>query len=326
MGVRRAPEEVGGSVVAEMGPDPDASGPELRFESALPPLRRPVLVAAFEGWNDAGDAASMAARHLLSLLDDRLVASIDPEAFYDFTSTRPEVRLVGGAIRRIVWPTTEVRAGLLPGADRDLLVLVGVEPHLRWRTYCAHIVEIVRRTGCELVLTLGALLADVPHSVPVRVTGTASDPAVASRMGLERSRYEGPTGIVGVLHDALARSRVESVSVWAAVPHYLQGTPSPKAALALLERAAALLDLPLTLTGLEIAAADYERQVDDAISGDEEMQAFVRQLEAAQGEDDDEEGDPDVAPEPGRLTDAEGNVPSGDAIAAEVERFLREQG
>ncbi len=303
----------------------DAS--ELHWEPDLPALRRPVMVAAFEGWNDAGDAASMAARHLLSLLDDRLLASIDPEEFYDFTTTRPEVRLVGGAIRRIVWPTTEVRVGLVPGTDRDLVVLVGVEPHLRWRTFCGHVVEVVRRTGCELVLTLGALLADVPHSIPVRVTGTASDPSVAVRMGLERSRYEGPTGIVGVLHDALARARLESVSIWAAVPHYLQGTPSPKAALALLERAGALLGLPLQLTGLEIAAAEYERQVDEAISGDDEMQAFVRQLEAAQGEEDDEdEDDPDLAPEPGRLTDAEGNVPSGESIAAEFERFLREQG
>jgi proteasome assembly chaperone (PAC2) family protein len=299
---------------------------ELRWEPETPPLRRPVLVAAFEGWNDAGDAASMAVQHLLSLVDDRLLASIDPESFYDFTSTRPEVRLVGGAIRRIQWPSNDVRMGTLPGADRDLVLLAGVEPHLRWRTFCGHVVEIARRLRCELVITLGALLADVPHSVPVRVTGTASDSTVAGRLGLERSRYEGPTGIVGVLHDALAKARVESVSIWAAVPHYLQGTPSPKAALALLERVASMLTVPVPLSALEVATAEYERQVDDAISGDDEMQAFVRQLEAAQGDDDDDEDDPDLAPEPGRLTDSEGNVPSGDAIAAEFERFLREQG
>jgi hypothetical protein len=300
---------------------------ELRWEQERPTLHRPILIVAFEGWNDAGDAATTAAKHLATHASAQPLAGIDAEHFFDFTSTRPEVRLVGGKMRRIVWPANDLKWGRLLGADRDIIVLSGVEPHLRWRTFCGLVVEVAKAMQCEMVLSLGALLADVPHSRPVPITGTSYDPSVAARYGLERSRYEGPTGIIGVLHDAFARERIDALSLWAAVPHYLQGTPSPRAALALVERLSQILEVVVPVVDLQIAAVDYERQVDEAISGDEEMQAFVQQLEANHLEEsDDEDDDADVAPEPGQLTDADGNVPSGDAIAAELERFLRDQG
>jgi proteasome assembly chaperone (PAC2) family protein len=300
---------------------------ELRWETERPALQRPVLIVAFEGWNDAGEAATTAVRHVGTHASATPLASIDAEQFFDFTTARPEVRLVGGKVRRIVWPTNDLKWGRIPGANRDVIVLAGVEPHLRWRTFCGLVLEVAKAMNCELVVSIGALLADVPHSRPVPITGTAYDGSVATRYGMERSKYEGPTGILGVLHDAFARERIDAVSLWAAVPHYLQGTPSPRAALALVERLSELLEVTIPVLDLQIAAVDYERQVDEAISGDEEMQAFVQQLEANHLDElEDDDDDADLAPEPGDLTDADGNVPSGDAIAAELERFLREQG
>jgi proteasome assembly chaperone (PAC2) family protein len=271
---------------------------------AEPRLRRPVMLAAFAGWNDAGDAASSAARYLRDRWQARAFATIDPEEFFDFTTTRPEVRLVDGVTREIVWPTNEFSAAA-PGGDHDVVVLLGVEPQLRWRTFCEEVLGVARRLGVELVVTLGALLADVAHTRPVQVTGAAADPAMAARLGLQRSRYEGPTGIVGVLHDACRQAGVPSASLWAAVPHYVAGTPSPKAALALVQRAGALVGTPVAATDLEIAAAAYERQVSEVVASDEEVAAYVRELEEAASEDD---------------------LPSGEALAAELERFLREHG
>jgi len=201
-----------------------------------PKLKRPVLVAAFEGWNDAADAATSAARFLRDHWAARQFAEIDSEEFYDFSSTRPQVRLVDGLTREIVWPANELYAASIPGGERDVIVLLGVEPGLKWRTFSTQIVDVGRELGVELFLTLGALLADVPHTRPVRVTGTAADAELVQRLGLQRSRYEGPTGIVGVLHDAFSKAKVPSASLWAAVPHYVSLAPSPRAALALCRR------------------------------------------------------------------------------------------
>jgi proteasome assembly chaperone (PAC2) family protein len=276
-----------------------------------PKLRRPVLVAAFEGWNDAADAATSAARFLRDHWAARHFAEIDPETFYDFSATRPQVRLVDGLTREIVWPANELFAASLPGNEHDVVVLLGVEPGLQWRTFCSEIVDVGRDLGVEMFITLGALLADVPHTRPVRVTGTAADPELVQRLGLQRSRYEGPTGIVGVLHDAFAKAHVPSASLWAAVPHYVAATPSPKATLALVERAVELLGgASVPTTALEIASASYERQVSEVVESDEDVSDYVHRLEESSDDGEDEELE----------------LPTGDELGAEFERFLREQG
>lgn len=285
-----------------------------------PQLRRPVLLAAFEGWNDAGDAASTAARYLATEWGARRIAVIDPEEFYDFTVVRPNVRLIDGVTREIDWPENEITLGATPA--RDVLFLHGIEPQLRWRTFTKQVVHVAESLGVELALTLGALLAEVPHTRPVHVTGTAGSDELVQRLRLERSRYEGPTGIVGVLHDALAGAGIPSASLWAAVPAYVAKTPSPKGALALVKRAADLLDERADVTSLEIASAAYERQVSEVVNEDEDVASYVRSLE----ETDDEErtsgvaigGHPSQEPMPPMV--------GGDALAAEVERFLREHG
>jgi proteasome assembly chaperone (PAC2) family protein len=274
--------------------------------TARPTLREPVVIAAFEGWNDAGDAATTAARYLVDRWDVDLVAEVDPEEFYDFTSTRPEVRLDDDGMREIVWPTTEIYAGTVPGADQDVLLIIGTEPQLRWRTYCAQLTAVAQDQGARLCLTLGALLAEVPHTRPTPLVGTAYDPEVVSGLDLQPSQYEGPTGIVGVLHDAWRRAGLRSASLWATVPAYVPGAPSPKAALALIERAASMLQTWVPTTDLEIASASYERQVSELVDADEETATYVASLEERH----------DVEP---------GVLPTADSIAEEIERFLREQ-
>ncbi|MFP5375848.1 MAG: PAC2 family protein [Acidimicrobiia bacterium] len=277
-----------------------------------PRLRRPVLVAAFEGWNDAGEAASLAARYLAAQWAARRFATVDPEEFYDFTATRPRVRFGDGPRREVVWPDGELSAASLAGSAHDVVFLHAAEPQLRWRTYATAVVDVARSLGVELALTLGGLGAEVPHTRPVRITGTAADAGLERRLGLERSRYQGPTGIVGVLHDALAGGGIASASLWAAVPHYVSGTPSPKAALALVERTAALLGTQVETLDLEVAAAAYERQVSEVVAEDEDVAGYVARLEESGG---DGEGDePDELPWP----------PPPD-LAGEVERFLRDQ-
>jgi len=240
-----------------------------------PKLRRPVLVAAFEGWSDAGDAASTAAKYLAAAWGARRFAVIDSEDF-----------------RQIDWPTNEFAAASLPGGKRDVIFLHGVEPQLKWKTFCAAVLDVAHSLDAEMALTLGALLTDTPHSRPVRVTGTATDPELGARLGLQRSRYEGPTGITGVLHDALTRGNIPSASLWASVPHYVSQVPSPKATLALVERAAEMLGGSVEVTDLQIAAAAYERSVDERVEADDEAAAYVRQLEeAAEEEERDEEDD-----------------------------------
>ena len=286
--------------------------------TARPQLRRPVMVAAFEGWNDAGDAATSATTYLAEAWQAEPFADIDPEEFYDFTSTRPRVRLSDGLTRTIDWPANVISAASLPGSDRDVVFLQGVEPQLRWRTFAGAVAGVAQAVGVELVVTLGALLAEVPHTRPVRVTGTAHDPALVARLGLQRSHYEGPTGIVGVLHQSLDRAGLASASLWASVPHYVGQTPSPKAALALVERTAALLDEPIRTADLDLAAAAYERQVSEVVDADEDATAYVRSLEEADEDAGDDAGDEGGGPRLDQL--------QGDDLVDEVERYLREHG
>ncbi|MEO5678923.1 MAG: PAC2 family protein [Acidimicrobiales bacterium] len=288
-----------------------------------PQLRRPVLVASFEGWNDAGDASTMAVQHLQDTWGAEPFASIDPEEFHDFTEDRPIVHLVDGITRRISWPEHALSSCTPPGSAEDVAFLVAVEPQLRWRTYATAVLEVVKALDCSLVLTLGSLLADTPHTRPVRITGTAHDPQLARSLGLTRSRYEGPTGIVGVLHEQLAQAGVPSVSLWAAVPHYVGRNPSPPAALALVERASSLLRLPVDTTDLRAAAAEYLTEIDDAVQADEEAREYVLGLERAE----DEPAIPEALQlgELRRPEDEGVTMAGADELAAEVERFLRNQ-
>jgi proteasome assembly chaperone (PAC2) family protein len=266
-----------------------------------------VLVAAFRGWNDGAQGASLAASYLAQRWSARRFGDVDPEEFYDFQATRPHVALVEGMTRRIDWPENAFYHAELPGDGRDAILLLGVEPSLRWRTFTGEVVELAQELGVELVVTLGALLADVPHTRPSPVTGSATDPQLIEELGLAASRYEGPTGIVGVLHDCCRGAGVPSASLWAAVPHYASLAVSPKAALALCRRLTDLLDTEVDVSELERASAAYERQVSEAVAQDEETQAYVEELERRR----DTLGD-------------ELDVPSGDALAAELSRFLRE--
>jgi predicted ATP-grasp superfamily ATP-dependent carboligase len=279
---------------------------DLRIDF-LPELERPVMIAAFRGWNDGGQGASLAGAYLARAWAAREFASIDPENFYDFQATRPTVSLVDGMTRQIDWPENSFMHAPLPGARRDAVIMLGVEPNLRWRTFSELTASLARDLGVELVVTLGSLLADVPHTRPSPVTGSANDPDLIDRLGLQASRYEGPTGMVGILHDACARAGLQSASLWAAVPHYVSLTPSPRAAKALVDRLAGLLGADIDSAELDEAADSYAQQVSEAVASDEETAAYVQELERRVDE----------------LVE-EGELPSGDAIAAELTRFLRE--
>jgi predicted ATP-grasp superfamily ATP-dependent carboligase len=276
--------------------------------SRTPRLSRPILIAGFEGWNDAGDAASTAVRHVRDRLLARPFAELDPEEFYDFTSTRPSVEIIDGRTRQLNWPTTEFSANDTKGAG-TVVTLIGNEPQLKWRTFCDEVIGVARAIDARLVVVLGALLAEVAHTRPTEVFGTSYDAALASEMGLDPSNYEGPTGIVGILHAACLAEGIPSMSLWASVPSYVPGAPSPKAALALVRRASALLDVDVPVTDLEIAAASYERQVSRLVSEDDETATYVEQLEN-RFDDPDDDGDDEL--------DAE-------ILVEEVEQFLRNQ-
>jgi predicted ATP-grasp superfamily ATP-dependent carboligase len=280
---------------------------ELRIDSH-PRLERPVLIAAFRGWNDGGQGASLAGAYLARAWAAVEFASIDPENFYDFQATRPTVSLEEGYTRRIDWPENSFLHAPLPGARRDAIIMLGVEPNLRWRTFGELVTGLAREFEVELVITLGSLLADVPHTRPSPVTGSATDPDLIDRLGLQASRYEGPTGMVGVLHDACSRAGLKSASLWAAVPHYVSLTPSPRAAKALVDRLAVLLGADVDTAELDEAADSYAQQVSEAVASDEETAAYVHELERRVDE----------------LAE-QGELPTGDAIAAELTRFLREQ-
>jgi proteasome assembly chaperone (PAC2) family protein len=280
---------------------------ELHIHSR-PELEKPVLIAAFRGWNDGAQAASLAAGYLAKNWDAEQFAEIDPENFFDFQATRPHVSLEDGLTRRIDWPETGFYHARPEGFDRDIVLLLGIEPNLRWRTFSDLVVGLVSELEVELMITLGALLADVPHTRPSPVTGSATDSELVERLGLSASRYEGPTGIVGVLHDACREAGIPSASLWAAVPHYVSLTPSPRAAVALCERLGSLIGVDIDVEELEEAAQSYEEQVSEAVASDEETASYVEELERRS--DSIEES-----------TD----LPSGDALAAELTRFLRER-
>ena len=298
--------------------------------NAQPSLRRPTLVAAFSGWNDAADAASDGVRWLARTVGARVFATLDTEEYLDFQAARPTVELVDGVIREIQWPALAFSAGSLPAGGRDLVLLLGVEPNLRWPTFCDDVISVARTTGCELVVTLGALLGDVPHSRPMRCTGSATDEVLAAKLGMERSRYEGPTGIVGVLHDAARRVGFASASIWAPVPHYVATAPNPKATRALLSRLSQLTDIGLDLTDLDIAATAWERSVDEVVAGDADASAYVERLEARY----DENADANPVESDDVITTADDDedwldedaLPSGESLAEDFERYLREQG
>ena len=271
-----------------------------------PELRRPVLVAGFEGWNDAASAASEAAGWLTRQFGATKMASMDPEEHFDFQSARPTVELVDGVTRDLTWPANEFFA--VPVDARDLVVLRGVEPNLRWPSFCREVLGVASETGCEMVVTLGALLADVPHTRPVRVTGATTDPELMASLHLQRSRYEGPTGIVGVLHDTARATGVASASLWAPVPHYVSTPPNPLATRALLDRLAQLLGTVFELGDLDELSQAWQTRVDEVVSQDDDVRSYVGQLEERYD------------------TEAETDIPSGEGLADEVEQFLRDRG
>src|SRR5919201_1793719 len=251
--------------------------------SHRPELERGVLIAAFRGWNDGGQGASLAAGYLAKIWHATRFGEIDPEEFYDFQATRPHVSLVDGLTRRIDWPENALYHARPEGLGRDVVLLLGIEPNVRWRTFTELLVGLAHNLAVDLVITLGALLADVPHTRPSPVTGSASDEELVQRLGLSASRYEGPTGIVGVLHDACRGAQIPSASLWAAVPHYVSLTPSPRAAVALCGRLGDLIGVEVDLEELEEAAASYEEQVSEAVASDEETAAYVEELERRGG-------------------------------------------
>ena len=273
----------------------------------MPDLRDPILIAAFEGWNDAGDAATIAVRQLVERFDATPLVDIDPERYFDFSATRPIVQLDEERRRSISWPENQILAARVPAASRDVVILLGLEPQLQWRRFCRQVLEVARIVEAGTIVTLGALLADVPHSRPVQVYGAAEDPSLQQRLDLAPSSYEGPTGIVGALTTEAAEAGFPTATFWASVPSYVPGAPSPKAALALLHHVCDVLGTTVFVTDLEIAAASYERQVDELVAEDEDTADYVRDLEAAWDEDDDDglEDDPEL-------------------LVAEVEEFLRD--
>ena len=280
-------------------------------------LRRPILIMAFPGWNDAAEAASTAARYLATSFQAEKFAEIDPEEFYHFGLTRPLVRYKSDAPgeREIVWPATEflvTRSGALP---RDLIVGVAAEPHLRWKTYCAAVVELARRCNVTLVMTLGALLAEVPHTRPVRLSGTATDPELRALLGARPSRYEGPTGIVGVLHTACRDQGMQTASLWANVPHYISGIENPKATLALVKRVLALLSATADLSDLDEAGKQFDQNLTEIVAQNAKIAGYVAKLERAATE---EEQETPAAP-------GESDLPPASELVAEIEQFLRQQ-
>jgi len=268
------------------------------------------MVAAFAGWNDAASAATTALGAIAATLDAEPVAEIDPEEFYDFQVTRPRIKLAEGETREVEWPTNSILAAAAPGAERDLVLVSGIEPNMRWRTFASAVTEAAAHLDVEMVVTLGALLADVPHTRQVPITGFASDPELVENLSLSRSTYEGPTGIVGIVHDACRRRGMTSASLWAAVPHYIAAVPNPKAALALLRRLEGFTGIAIEAGELEEAMERFDTQVDRAVASNPEIEELVRRLETEQDEEPELEAD---------------EVPSGDSIARDFQRFLRQR-
>jgi proteasome assembly chaperone (PAC2) family protein len=283
----------------------------LVWESDPPELRAPILVCSFRGWNDAAGSASTALATVAGSLDSELIASVDPEEFFDFQANRPTISLEEGLTRRIDWPTNLLISAEAPGAERDLVLLDGTEPNLRWRTFSEAIAIAAERMGVEMVITLGALLAEVAHTLPVPITGIASDDELVEELDLSRSSYEGPTGITGVVHDMCRQRGMTSASLWAAVPHYVAAVPNPKAALALLRRLEGLTGIAVDASELEEETDSYEEQVGRAVAANPEIEELVQRIEEQQAEQLTEEGE---------------GLPSGDSLAREFQQFLRQRG
>ena len=283
-------------------------------------LRQPVLILAFSGWNDAAESATTAARYLGQIWPSEPLATIDPEEFYHFGLSRPHVRFKSGSRseREIVWPSTDFSLSRNGALDRDLIVGVAMEPHLRWRTYCGAVIDLARRARASLVLTLGALLAEVPHTRPVRLVGGTQDPALAIKLGIRSSRYEGPTGIVGVLNIICREAGMPTASLWANVPHYVSGVENPKAALALVRRVLSLLGAEADLSDLIEATQQFERNLDEVVGQNPKIAEYVRKLEG-RPPDEDEAADSTSPPAPGD------ELPPSADIVAEIEQFLRQQ-
>ncbi|MGH2974843.1 MAG: PAC2 family protein [Solirubrobacterales bacterium] len=282
----------------------------LTWEGDVPQLRDPILVCSFRGWNDAAAAASTALTAVGDAFDSEMIAQIDPEDYFDFQSTRPTIVLSEGQARRIEWPHNHLIAARIPAAERDLVLLDGTEPNLRWRTFSETVATAADALGVEMVITLGALIAEVSHTLPVPITGLASDQELVEELDLQRSNYEGPTGIVGVVHDCCHQVGMTSASLWAAVPHYIAAVPNPKAALALLRRLEGLTGIAVDATDLEEEATAYEDQINRAIAANPEIEELVEKIEAEQSE---------------QLDDSE-DLPSADTIARDFQQFLRQQG
>lgn len=275
--------------------------------SELPHLDQPMAVVAFEGWNDAGDAATGAVEHLELIWDAEPLAALDPEDYYDFQVNRPTVSLVDGISRRVEWPTTRISVARPAGAERDVVLIRGIEPNMRWRGFCQELIELCRELEVETVVLLGALLADTPHTRPTPVSGSAYDRESAEKWGLETSRYEGPTGILGVFQDACVQAGMPAISFWAAVPHYVSQPPSPRATVALLQRVEEVLEIPVPLGALPQQAEDWVRTVDEMANEDAEVVEYVRSLEE-------------------RATESDLSQANGESIAREFERYLRRRG
>ena len=286
-------------------PDSPSAPNEIRWSRAVPELRSPILIAAFEGWNDAGDASTLAVQHLARCFEATPLAEIDPELYYDFSTTRPLVKLDQEQNRSLTWPTNEIVCARVPASSHDAVILCGIEPQLRWRSFCAQVLATAKAVGATNIVTLGALVADVAHTRPVEVHGVADDPTFMERLKLNPSRYEGPTGIVGVLSTAATNAGFSTTSLWASVPSYVPGAPSPKAALALVKHVGSIFGTTVHVSDLEDDAADYERQVDELVNEDQQTTDYVAELVEQWDRDESLKDDP-------RL------------LVAEVEEFLRD--
>jgi proteasome assembly chaperone (PAC2) family protein len=279
----------------------------------IPLLRNPVMIVAFSGWNDAAEAASGTVEHLLSGWRDKsddvlpeLIAQVESEDFYDFQVNRPQVSIDESQIRSITWPSTQVFGLAVPSMPRDLVIVTGVEPSMRWKSFTSDLLDLADDLEVSLVVILGSLLADTPHTRPITVSGTGAHPSIADRLGVSVSKYEGPTGILGIIQDACMRRGVDAISLWAAVPHYAASSPSPKATLALVNTLEEFLDVSIPLSDLPERADIWEREVNDLAAEDSEVADYVKALE--------ESKDAAELPEV-----------SGDSIAKEFERYLRRQ-
>ena len=287
----------------------------LTIRSMPSGLRRPILITAFSGWNDAAESATTAARYLATTFNATRFAEIDAEEFYHFGLSRPTVRFKAGSDteREVVWPVTEFSVAQPSELERDLIVGVATEPHLKWKTYCAAIIELARRCDATLVLTLGALLAEVPHTRPVRLSGTAADPELARLLGIKPTRYEGPTGIVGILNVACRDSGLPTASLWANVPHYISGIENPKAALALVRRVLVLLNARADLSDLEDAGRQFDQNLTEIVAQNEKIAGYIRKLESRDAEE-----------EPATPAGAS-DLPPASELVEEIEQFLRQQ-